>query len=507
MPLLTIFDTPKSYPIYTADTIKAWEERWFAKGNSSFGLMEQASLFMANHIEQLITPSIYNKNSKILVCCGVGNNGGDGYLVAKFLASRHYEVAIFAPCEPVSADCQKAKACADELDIPYVSELVDGYDIYVDAFFGAGLNKPLSFNDANLIDSLNYFNGLKIALDVPSGLLPDTGATTEAFRADYTLCVLGLKMGLLTAKGRHYAGKIVLIPLIAEDEEVRPLARIETYPTVYVRPRVAYAHKGNCGHVLIIGGHKNMGGAVIMAGESAMACGAGKVTIMCHKNHHQAILSRSPNIMVKDIEEIFDEGFLGYLEGVDNLAFGMGLGRDAWSERIYLAMMTLLSKKHQLFTLVLDADALYFLAKFPQKLDNLAVKTIATPHSAEAGRLLGVSANEVEQDRVKAIYQLKETYGENWVLKGSGSLILEKDFFMGCYLLSVCPFGNAGMATAGMGDVLSGILAGILNTYLDKIAICVNAHALAGDELAKAGERSVSASDMPRAIRQVLSKY
>lgn len=282
-----------------------------------------------------------------------------------------------------------------------------------------------------------------------------------------------------------------------------PLARIETYPAVYVRPRATYAHKGDFGHVLIIGGHENMGGAVIMAGESAMAFGAGKVTIMCHKNHHQAILSRSPDIMVKDIEEVFDEDFLGYLADIDGIAFGMGLGRDAWSERIYLAMMTFLSKKHQLFTLVLDADALYFLAKFPQKLDNLAVKTIATPHSAEAGRLLGMSADEVEKDRVKAIYQLKETYGENWVLKGSGSLILEKNFLMGGYSLSVCPFGNAGMATAGMGDVLSGMMA-VMSKYLDKVATYVIIHALAGDELAKTGERSVSASDMPRAIKQVL---
>lgn len=507
MTLLSIFDVPKPYPVYTANAIKAWEGRWFDKGNSSFGLMEQASLQMANYIEQLIiTSSVYDENSRILVCCGVGNNGGDGYLVAKFLADKQYEVAIFAPFEPVSVDCQKAKACADEFDIPYVAELDDLYDIYVDAFFGIGLNEALPSGYFGHMWQLNDCHGLKIALDIPSGLHPDTGNASNAFCADYTLCVMGLKMGLLTAKGRHHAGKIILIPLIAEDEELTPIAHTNTFkPQQY--QRVAYAHKGDFGHVLIIGGHENMGGAVIMAGESAMACGAGKVTIMCHKSHHQAILSRSPDIMVKDIDEMFDDDFSGYLKQISSVAFGMGLGRDTWSEQIYLAFMKLLPKKDPLFTLVLDADALYFLAKFPQNLDDVAIKAIGTPHSAEAGRLLGMSANEVQEDRVKAIYQLQETYGANWVLKGSGSLTLEQHYIEGGYQLSVCPFGNAGMATAGMGDVLSGMMASMLSEYLaDKVAVCVTVHALAGDELAKAGECGVSASDMPRAIKQVFSK-
>lgn len=504
---MTILDIAKSYPIYTANEIKNWEQRWFDKGNSSLGLMQQASLLMANQIEQLIlTSQINDINSSILICCGSGNNGGDGYFVAKFLWQKGFNVTIFAPSQPMSTDCKKAKDSADELSIFYTTTLTNHYDIYIDALFGNGLDRELSIDYQGLIYDINRFDGLKIALDIPSGLNPDTGnALPIAFRADYTLCVMGLKIGLLTAKGRYYAGKIIDIPLIPADNELQATAWLDTNkPQIF--QRVAYAHKGHFGHTLIIGGHKNMGGAVILAGEASIACGAGKVTIMCHQSHHQAILSRSPNLMVKDIDDIFDENFINYLKNIDSIAFGMGLGRDDWSKKIYLKLLEILAN-HSLSHLIFDADALYFLANYPKNINILAKNVIATPHSAESARLLNCTANDIENDRVKAIYQLQHQFGGSWVLKGSGSLTLTYDNLSQSYELFVCAFGNAGMATAGMGDVLSGMLAGLHSQSLAfTVADCVSLHALAGDELAKLGEHSLQAYDMPKAIKTLLNQ-
>lgn len=509
-----IYHRPKRYAIYSAEQIKAWEERWFARGNSSYGLMQQASLMMATTIENLIVQSKqYDDTSKIMVWCGAGNNGGDGYLIANYLKQKNFNVMIYAPELPQTKDAKRARQEAEDADIDIYSLLdyqqmfkQSGYnspciDIHIDALFGNGLNRELSNDYQTLIYDFNVEQGLKIAIDVPSGLHPDTGVGLPiAVKADYTLCVMGLKLGLLTGKGRYYAGQVIEIPLIPQDEALQTTAYLETSKPS-LSPRLNYAHKGNFGHVLIIGGHANMGGAVIMAGESAMACGAGKVTIMCHLQHHTAILSRSPNLMVKNIDDIFQhEQFNEYLKQIDSVAFGMGLGRDKWAEQVYQHAMASLVQAEHLSAVVVDADALYFLAQQPQTCHHT---WIFTPHSAEAGRLLQMTAQEVEQDRRAAIEQLQQKYAGNWLLKGAGSLSLTVDRFNKRQDLHVCAFGNAGMATAGMGDVLSGMIASLklLNMSLEE---CVALHALAGDELAKYGQVGIKASNMPKAIYRVI---
>lgn len=457
----------KRHPIYDVTTIRAWERRWFVQGNSSFGLMSQVAYLMACQIEQVLAN---RDNPQILVCCGVGNNGGDGYLVAHYLTKLGYQVAIFTTGLPQSADC--VRACHQAKSVRTTDELEA--DVYVDAIFGSGLDRVLDERYTELITQLNAKNGLKISLDVPSGLMADTGYPMPvAVKADMTLCVIGLKMGLLTGHGREYAGQVIPIPIIAPDADVRPIGYLDTIrPTLPARPD--HAHKGDMGHVLIIGGHADMGGAVIMAGESAMAMGAGKVTVMCHKNHHTAILARSPNVMVKDIDELLDDTH--FLDKVDSIAFGMGLGRDEWGRERFLAFLTWLMGQ-QGKKIVLDADALYHLADIPQK---LPLGVVCTPHAGEAGRLLGVASDEIDKDRHMSILRLHDRYGADWVLKGAGTLTLEHGE------LSVCPFGNPMMATAGMGDVLSGVMAGLIGWI--SLSDCVKLHALAGDRLAKQGQ-------------------
>lgn len=495
----TLYHAPKKYPIYTAEQIKMWESRWFLAGNSSFGLMQQAAMMMSEKITNFINHQQLS-NPKILVWCGVGNNGGDGYLIASYLKQQNHWVEIYAPFDAKSQDCQTARAFAEKLGVSIQNNTVnDGFDVHIDALFGNGLNQPLDDTYQQVIQNFNQQSGIKIAIDIPSGLHPDTAVPMPiCIHADFTLCVMGLKLGLLIGQGKTYAGKTVLIPLIPKDEQLTSIATIDTcYPDIV--PRANHAHKGDFGHLLIIGGHQNMGGAALMAGVTAMACGVGKVTVMCHKNHHSAILAHSPNLMVKDMNDIFDrQSFADYLLDIDGVVFGMGLGRDTWSKQVYQSMITMIYQSYSLKTVIFDADALYFLAKHPQKLPDFI---ILTPHDGEAARLLNTKAPAINQDRLFSLQALSQKFGGTWVLKGAGSLVCDKGE------IGVCAFGNPAMATAGMGDVLAGLIGGLKLSQpqlslLDMISI----HALAGDYLANKTKIGLEAVQMLKAITKILNQ-
>lgn len=233
-----------------------------------------------------------------------------------------------------------------------------------------------------------------------------------------------------------------------------------------------------------------------MAAEAAFATGAGKVTIACDAKHHTAILSRAPNIMLRDINALTVEQRIALIQQVDAVCFGMGLGRDEWAKEQYQAWFDLIQNSD--LEIVLDADALWFLARHPQILNS---KTYATPHSGEAATLLQKDIQEIESDRVAAIHALQQKYQGQWLLKGSGSLILEEKLY-------ICTAGNAGMGTGGMGDVLAGMIASLKAQFKQKIHLheIVTLHALAGDELAKNGERGLQAQDMKHAIYQVVNR-
>lgn len=473
---------PALYPVYDVKTIKAWEGYWFSHSTSD-GLMQQVAYVMAEQVSDWLSYQAVNHPS-VVVACGAGNNGGDGYWVGYYLAKMGFDVRVFVAQSPVSPECQRAHT--EVMTTLKHCDGVAGADVVIDALFGIGLCRVLDEGWCVLIDEMNK-RPLKIALDVPSGLSADTGMPMPvAFRADLTLCAIGLKVGLLTGQGRGFAGRIIPINLLPPDERCRPVAYLDTLkfdPPI----RQNHAHKGNFGHVFIIGGHPQMGGAVMMAGEGAMAVGAGKVSVICHQSHHSAILARSPNLMVADI----DGWQMTALDTADVIAFGMGLGRDEWGREQFLRLMRWLNSTKRHLPIILDADALFWLSRYPQMLPK---GVICTPHASEAGRLLGVSVCEVEQDRVRAIDELRSNYGADWVLKGSGSLSLEGE------RLSICAYGNPKMATAGMGDVLSGVIAG-LKAQGVSLSDCVKVHAKAGDKLAKRGQ--VMAHEMVGALKSL----
>ena len=239
-----------------------------------------------------------------------------------------------------------------------------------------------------------------------------------------------------------------------------------------------------------------MGGAVMLAAEAAFHAGAGKVTVVCDAKHHTAILARAPNIMLRDINQMSLQEREALVAHVDAVSFGMGLGRDSWAQQQFDAWFPLIQTNA--LQVVLDADALWFLAEKPVKLGE---QVYATPHPGEAATLLGISTSVVESDRIAAIYALQEKYAGQWVLKGSGSLILDTQLW-------ICTAGNPGMGTGGMGDVLAGMIASLKAQLQDDIALhqIVTLHAQAGDLLAQQGERGLQAQQMSQAIYTVVNR-
>lgn len=488
--------------VYHTDTIQAWEKRWFLANNSSFGLMQQAAYLLSLQVIALLEKK--SSVQVIRIWCGQGNNAGDGYLLAAYLKqkqNKHYQVEVFAPTMPLSIDAKKARAFAEQQHIKIITELPHyPADVHVDALFGIGLNRSLTEAAQQLIEQFNQQFGLKIAIDIPSGLHPNTGVPFPvAVQAQHTFTFIGLKTGLLIGQAQHYVGQYQLIALIPEDEQVNAQAFLQQ--TIPVLPkRLAHQHKGSFGHVLVIGGHPQMGGAAMLSAEAAMHCGSGKVTVLCDVKHHMALLARSPNIMIQDIQQTDLIELVKAFEQIDSVCFGMGLGRDAWGEQNYHMVVNALKQSPHLHTVVWDADALWFLAMHHDDIE-IQAHWIFTPHAGEAARLLNCSVAEVEQDRIAAIYKLQQQYGGHWVLKGAGSLSLESQKLM------ICGLGNAGMGTAGMGDVLAGMMASLRVQFDQQVSIAniVALHAAAGDLLAKEGQRGLQAHEMAQAIYHVVN--
>ena len=408
-------------------------------------------------------------------------------------------------------------------------------DVYIDAIFGIGLDRA----PAGIYQSAIYrFNQLAkcykpfvIAVDIPSGLVAATGEVFAgaAIQADMTLCLVARKFGLHTKDGMDYSGQVVdiaLIPYALEDNALKPVAKLVT-SAYALTPRQQNSYKGSYGHVLIIGGNRvdgsqGMGGAAILSASSAMATGAGKITVACHEAFHAALLTSLPDAMTINLHDA--DGVRQLLKGASVIAIGMGLGRDDKAKKLFVCYLkaAITEKK----PIVIDADGLYHLADLHKEHHPLIAalqqhsahhSVCLTPHSGEAAKLLGMEVSQVESDRLAAIRQCATDYGGDWVLKGAGSLVLEQREQQA--QIYVCATGNAGMATAGMGDVLSGLIAGLL-AQKDLIREsrglqqAVLLHGMAGDMLINQtdktalliGQRGLQAQDMPAAIRHVMQE-
>ncbi|MFT5097488.1 MAG: hydroxyethylthiazole kinase-like uncharacterized protein yjeF, partial [Psychrobacter okhotskensis] len=454
----------------------------------------------------------------------------------------------------VVSDAKQAQQIALSAKVPYqrfedsrasqseIRETDWPADIYIDALFGIGLDRApegvyeQAISAFNKITQLN--DALAISVDIPSGLVASTGQVFEriAIQADVTLCLIARKFGLHTKDGMDYSGSVIDIPLIPTQLSNSAATLVTVAHALNTRRQNSY--KGSYGHVLVIGGNRingsqGMGGAAILSASSVMATGAGKITVACHDAFHGALLTSLPDAMTIDLHD--KEGVRKLIKEASVVTIGMGLGRDEKAQALFIhyVQAAITEKK----PLVIDADGLYHLASLQMESQeheliaqlrqhSIDHQVCLTPHSGEAARLLDKKVSIVEDDRLAAIKQCANTYGGDWVLKGAGSLVLEQSILeqkgsQAHVYVYVCGLGNAGMASAGMGDVLSGVIAGLLAQQdIEDEGRCLHQavllHGLAGDILVKdigyrhdnntllIGQRGLQAQDMPAAIRHVM---
>ena len=447
---------------------------------------------------------------RYLVLCGGGNNGGDGYVVARLAREAGIEADLCALKDPAALGGDARTAAGrwqslGEASLDWPVADMDAYDVVFDALLGTGLDREPAGAYADAIAAINHAESFVVAVDIPSGLQADTGVALGVTTvADLTVTFIGNKRGLFTADGPDHAGDIVFDELETPDSvrDSEPDSGILIQEEVilgFLPPRLLNSHKGNFGWLVVAGGDAGMSGAVRLAGEAALRSGAGKVTVGTRSEHAALVNVGCPELMVRGTEST-DE-LSGLLSRVDAVVCGTGLGQGDWSRRVLDACIAAGRPT------VLDADGLNLLAALRGGSGEpvpAGGAWVLTPHPAEAGRLLACSAREVQADRVGAAQRLARRYGAVVVLKGCGTVVADAD---GRY--AICPLGNPGMATAGSGDVLSGVIGAMLAQGLspwEAAQAGVVAHASAGDLAAEQhGQRGLLASDISAFLPLVLN--
>jgi len=438
---------------------------------------------------------------KLIVLCGTGNNGGDGFVVARLAkqAGMNVKVMQIGDANKLQGDALAAAQRLQSVDImpgAFDRGVLLTADVIIDAMLGIGLRGDVNKEIQNIISAINQIDTPVLALDIPSGLNADTGQVQgAAMIADATITFIANKRGLYHGDAREYIGELTLatlnVPLAAYEQQSAEVERIE-YAQFYplLAPRKRNAHKGDFGHVLVVGGEHGMTGAPRMAGEAAARIGAGLVSIATRESHASTLNMTRPELMVHGVED--ENTFDQLVDRVNVIVIGPGLGLSDWAQQL---LKYAIESGHPL---IVDADALNLLAMSPQKRHNW----ILTPHVGEAARLLGKSVLDIQQDRFASARELQDSFGGIVVLKGAGTLIASHDLPM--YL---CDHGNPGMATGGMGDILTGIIAGLIAQgidLLDATSLGVCLHAMAGDQAAVgAGERGLLPSDLMSWIRRL----
>lgn len=537
--------------LYSPKQIYDIEKNWFSK-NDSFALMQQAAWQLAHIIKQESSnqkgspPQKSNHLQKsshpqksVLVVAGAGNNGGDAWLVAHYVSKLcpHWSVTVVQVAAPSTLDSQTAKHmylsncpnAAKYLTLTaflqpfYELGLSYHYDVVIDGLLGIGLDGKPSGDYQTIINWINQYRKQSdscqvISIDVPSGLNAATGEVYDdtAIKADKTLCLIGRKVGLHIGDSKDYVGTVIDVPLLPVEQSGILLHSL--LPNLPQRQQVS--HKGTYGHVLIIGGNRlqdghGMAGAAILAASAALSSGAGKVTVACHRDFHSAIVTALPNAMTADLHNI--ASVIELINAVDVVAIGMGLGRDKATLELFNQYLTAIKQSEKLC--VIDADGLYHLADWAGTNDGLTApiqprlgqsnqRFYLTPHSAEAGRLLNQPYADIDRDKISAIRALAHQYGGNWLIKGAQTIVLEGDSLERASI-DICGLGNAGMATAGMGDCLAGLMAGLLGQAIAAPMLAsVLIHAKAGDTLAeKMGEYALQANHMASAIGDIIHQF
>ncbi len=442
----------------------------------------------------------------IHILCGPGNNGGDGYILARLAKADGLAVKLqlIGDHTKLAGDALLAaeRCTASGLEsTAYNKEDLSEVDVIVDALLGTGLDREVLGQWQEVINGINHCNTPILSIDIPSGLNADTGRIMGcAVNADATITFIGLKQGLFTGHGVEYAGEVHFNDLDVPDEvgaKVKSMTEQITLDDLqsFLTPRLKHAHKGSYGHVLVVGGNNGYAGAARLCAEAAARTGAGLVSLATHANHAGYVTTAVPEVMAHATESPGE--LIPLLEKANVVAIGPGLGQSTWG-------MSLFSKVMECdLPMVVDADALNLLAQEPVYSDHW----ILTPHPGEAARLLNCDSNSIQSDRIAAAKEIQKKFGGITVLKGSGTVIADDEGNV-----SICSTGNPGMASGGMGDVLTGVIAGLMaqrkSLGLDivdaaRLGVCL--HATAGDNASIDGERGMLASDLMPWIRKLLN--
>ncbi|RBP51607.1 NAD(P)H-hydrate dehydratase [Arenicella xantha] len=454
-------------------------------GYDAYGLMTRAGERAYRRIDK------YSLDTRsMLVLCGVGNNGGDGYILASAALEAGWQVTVYASGTPKTPSARRAlaryvAAGGEVLEVDDNAIVDFDVAVVVDALLGVGLTTPPRAVVAKLVNLANQSRGLRVALDVPTGLDADTGEVFEpCFEADKTITFIDHKFGLMTGPACSYVGNLSLERL---DVEQSLSAIVEYCAALITKPklakRVADSHKGSYGTTVIMGGDVGMLGAVLLAGAASLRTGAGKVRIASTSEHLDTPALWMPELM----SETLTEDSVSNLDHADAVAFGPGLGQSAWARSVFDQVIKLK------MPMVLDADGLNLLAIKPSKAPKS--NWVLTPHPGEAARLLACTTSEIQKDRRTAAIMLAQRYNAVVVLKGAGTLVANP-----AGRVELCDLGNPGMATAGTGDVLTGIIVALLGRQLplfDAACSAVWLHARAADlQVAQLGEEGLVASDV-----------
>jgi ADP-dependent NAD(P)H-hydrate dehydratase / NAD(P)H-hydrate epimerase len=482
--------------LYSAAQVRALDASLIAAGTSGFELMQRAARATWRALVRQ-----WPAASELSVLAGHGNNAGDGYLVAVLARRAGWAVRVLAVGDPLrlqgDAALAHAEALAEKIHIETWTTQSELRGVVLDALLGTGLTGEVREPYRSAIEAINAVELPVVAVDIPSGLCADTGHVLgQAVRADLTVTFIGLKLGLFTGDAADVVGELVFNDLHADPHllerapaSARRLSALHLPP---LAPRAPAAHKGRFGHVLLIGGDRGLGGAILLSAHSALRSGAGMVSVATRSEHVPAALARIPEAMVLGTSSA--NQLMGLLQKASVLVVGPGLGQAAWGRSLLSAAANAPLPQ------VWDADALNMLAEGRVVLPKGCV---ITPHPGEAARLLGISTAQVQADRPGAARALSKKYTAIVVLKGAGSLIAEPDG-----RLAVCHQGHPAMATAGLGDVLAGLLGAMLAqgmTAFDAACLAVWLHANAGAQQGKFG-RGLVASDLIPAIRQLLEE-
>ncbi|MGZ8224194.1 MAG: NAD(P)H-hydrate dehydratase [Methylobacter sp.] len=438
-------------------------------------------------------------NAKTLaVFCGCGNNAGDGYIVAGLAYEAALKVSVYAVSEPekLQGDALTAYQNCVKSNVQVIAfqpgHIIEA-DVIVDALLGTGLDRPVTGLYAEAVQMINDSSAAVIAVDIPSGLHADTGNVMScAVEADCTVTFIGMKQGLLTGQAPEYCGELVFSSLAVPEDVFQKVSssavRILQAP---LPQRHRCSHKGDYGHALIIGGELGFSGAAMLSGEAALRVGTGLVSIATRLEHSGSMNLIRPELMCHGVENAWQ--LVALLEKASVIVLGPGLGQSDWAKQLFTVAVA--SGK----PLVIDADGLNLLANAPLAKPDL----ILTPHPGEAARLLNLSTAEIQQDRFAAVSAIQSKFHGIAVLKGAGTLIASE------HEIAVSTTGNPGMASGGMGDVLSGVIAGLVAqglTLKNAAQQGVYIHGLAADLAAENdGERGMLASDLMPYLRQLVN--